>query len=190
MADEKARIIQEWPEPWKIKDIQSFLGFTNFYRWFIHNYSEITIPLTWLTLKGMTWNFTQECCSTFELLKKAFTSAPILMHWILTNLWLCKLMLWITLSQPFFPCTLWMVNFILLLSTLRPFPMLSWTMMFMTKSCWQFTKHSNTGDTTLRDLHSWPMLSPITRIWSTTLRWSFSRDNKHDGPNTSPSLTW
>ena len=33
MADEKVKIIQEWPEPQKIKDIQSFLGFANFYRW-------------------------------------------------------------------------------------------------------------------------------------------------------------
>ena len=43
---------------------------------------EITVLLTWLTQKGTTWTFTPNCCSTFELLKKAFTSAPILMHWI------------------------------------------------------------------------------------------------------------
>ena len=30
MADEKVKIIQEWPEPQKIKDIQSFLGLANF----------------------------------------------------------------------------------------------------------------------------------------------------------------
>ena len=82
MADKKVKIIQEWPEPWKIKDIQSFPGFANFYRQFIHNYSEITVPLTRLTWKGTTWNFTLECRSAFELLKKAFTSAPILTHWI------------------------------------------------------------------------------------------------------------
>ena len=80
MADEKVKIIQEWPEPQKIKDIQSFLGFANFYRQFIHNYSEITVPLTRLTRKGTTWNFTLEFCSAFELLKKAFTSALILTH--------------------------------------------------------------------------------------------------------------
>ena len=82
MADKKVKIIQEWPEPWKIKDIQSFLGFVNFYKQFIHNYLEITVPLTQLTQKGNTLNFTPECHSTFELLKKGFTSAPILMHWI------------------------------------------------------------------------------------------------------------
>ena len=103
MANKKVKIIQEWPEPQKIKDIQSFLGFTNFYRQFIHNYSEITVPLTRLTRKGYTWNFTQECCSTFELLKKGFTSALILTHWIPDQPLLWKPTLWITLSQPFFP---------------------------------------------------------------------------------------
>ena len=32
MAHEKVKIIQEWLEPQNIKDIQSFLGFANFYR--------------------------------------------------------------------------------------------------------------------------------------------------------------
>ena len=43
---------------------------------------EITVPLTRLTWKGTTWNFTLECHSAFELLKKAFTSTLILTHWI------------------------------------------------------------------------------------------------------------
>ena len=31
MADDKVKIIQDWLEPRKVKDIQSFLGFANFY---------------------------------------------------------------------------------------------------------------------------------------------------------------
>ena len=49
MSDNKVKIIQDWLEPKKVKDIQSFLGFANFYRWFIFNYSDIVIPLTCLT---------------------------------------------------------------------------------------------------------------------------------------------
>jgi len=49
MSDNKVKIIQDWPEPKKVKDIQSFLGFTNFYHWFIFNYLDIVIPLTYLT---------------------------------------------------------------------------------------------------------------------------------------------
>ena len=31
MSDNKVKIIQDWLEPKKVKNIQSFLGFTNFY---------------------------------------------------------------------------------------------------------------------------------------------------------------
>jgi Reverse transcriptase (RNA-dependent DNA polymerase)/RNase H-like domain found in reverse transcriptase len=82
MAEDKISAIQDWPEPRKVKDVQSFLGFANFYRRFIYNYSNITVPLMHLTRKGTPWNFTDECRSTFETLKKAFTMAPILSFWI------------------------------------------------------------------------------------------------------------
>ena len=38
MSVEKIKAIQDWPEPRKVKDIQSFLGFANFYCRFIHKY--------------------------------------------------------------------------------------------------------------------------------------------------------
>src|SRR5882724_6263554 len=83
MAPYKVQIIQYWPEPRKVKDIQSFLGFTKFYHRFIFGYSEITVPLTHFTHKGTPWHFTNECRSAFEALKKVFTTAPVLTHWIL-----------------------------------------------------------------------------------------------------------
>ena len=49
MFNNKVKIIQDWPEPKKVKDIQSFLGFANFYHWFIFNYSDIIILLIYLT---------------------------------------------------------------------------------------------------------------------------------------------
>ena len=52
MAPEKVQTICDWPEPHKVKDIQSFLGFANFYHRFIFNYSDIVVPLTRLTCKG------------------------------------------------------------------------------------------------------------------------------------------
>jgi hypothetical protein len=81
MDKTKIQAIQDWPEPRKVKDIQSFLGFANFYRRFIHNYSEIVIPLTRLTRKDTPWNFDDKCRSAFTKLKDAFISAPILTHW-------------------------------------------------------------------------------------------------------------
>ena len=82
MSDDKVKIIQNWPEPKKVKDIQFFLGFANFYHWFIFNYLDIVIPLTCLTWKDIPWKFNSSCQDAFNSLKKAFTSAPILTHWI------------------------------------------------------------------------------------------------------------
>ena len=56
MSDTKVKTIQECLEQKKIKDIQSFLGFANFYRHFIFNYSDIVILLTCLTRKDTLWN--------------------------------------------------------------------------------------------------------------------------------------
>jgi len=77
MSDAKVKTIQEWPEPKKVKDIQSFLGFANFYRRFIFNYSDIVIPLTRLTRKDTPWNFNENCRKAFNTLKQAFTTAPV-----------------------------------------------------------------------------------------------------------------
>ena len=82
MPDIKVKTIQEWPEPKKVKDIQSFLGFANFYRHFIFNYSDIVIPLTRLTRKNTPWNFDEKCRVVFNTLKQAFISASILTYWV------------------------------------------------------------------------------------------------------------
>ena len=49
MAQNKIQAIQDWPEPCKVWDIMSFLGFANFYCHFIYGYSEITVLLMRLT---------------------------------------------------------------------------------------------------------------------------------------------
>ena len=82
MSPDKIQTISDWPEPHKVKDIQSFLGFANFYRRFIFNYSNIVVPLTRLTRKDAPWNFSEPCRQSFNALKKAFTTAPILTHFI------------------------------------------------------------------------------------------------------------
>src|ERR1700733_11834265 len=82
MDPAKVQTIQDWPEPRKVKDVQSFLGFANFYRRFIHEYSDIVVPLTRLTRKDLKWNFSDTCRDAFNKLKTAFLSAPVLTHWI------------------------------------------------------------------------------------------------------------
>jgi len=82
MSNTKVKTIQKWPEPKKVKDIQSFLGFANFYKHFIFNYSDIVILLTHLTRKNTPWNFDDNCKIAFNTLKQAFTSTPILTYWV------------------------------------------------------------------------------------------------------------
>jgi hypothetical protein len=82
MDQAKVKVIQDWPEPQKVKDIQSFLRFANFYWRFIDRYSDIVLTLTCLTRKKVPRTFTNQCHDTFNKLKTAFTSTPILSHFI------------------------------------------------------------------------------------------------------------
>ena len=70
--------IAAWPTPAKVKDVQSFFGFTNFYHWFIPDYSTVTCPLLNLTKKDNHWDWTPTCQQSFDRLKKLFLSHPIL----------------------------------------------------------------------------------------------------------------
>ena len=45
MKKEKVKAIKEWKTLTKVKDIKSFLGFANFYRQFIKDFSHIAVPL-------------------------------------------------------------------------------------------------------------------------------------------------
>jgi len=54
MSNIQMKTIQDWSKPKKVKDIQSFLGFANFYKHFIYNYSNIVIPLTCLDKKDIS----------------------------------------------------------------------------------------------------------------------------------------
>ena len=74
MASNKIKIIQDWLKPRKVKDIQSFLRFANFYYGFIYRYLDIIILLICLTQKNFLWNFDNSCHKAFDILKKRFTS--------------------------------------------------------------------------------------------------------------------
>ena len=41
----KVEAIKNWPRPITVSDVRSYLGFTNYYRRFIHKYTEIAQPL-------------------------------------------------------------------------------------------------------------------------------------------------
>ncbi len=68
----KIQAVTEWPQPSTIKELQRFLGFANFYRHFIRNYSMIASPFTSL-LKGKPSKLmrTNEATSAFTKLKSS-----------------------------------------------------------------------------------------------------------------------
>lgn len=78
MDQEKVKAIAEWAQPTTVKAVRSFLGFANYYRMFIKNYSALALPLTALTKKGKVFEWTKECEKAFQLLKQRFMEDPIL----------------------------------------------------------------------------------------------------------------
>jgi len=55
MSNDKVQAVLSWKIPKSLTEVQSFLGFANFYRRFIQDYSKIARPLTELTKKTEKW---------------------------------------------------------------------------------------------------------------------------------------
>jgi len=86
MSQDKVEAILSWNSPTSVKETQSFLGFANFYRRFIQDYSRIARPMTELTKKSETkWEWTPEAETAFKELKHRFTTAPVLGHFDAAN---------------------------------------------------------------------------------------------------------
>ena len=49
------KAVQDWAKPQNVRDIQSFLGFANYYRRFVKNLARVSIPLMDLTRKNVLW---------------------------------------------------------------------------------------------------------------------------------------
>lgn len=76
----KIQAVVEWPQPENRKQLQRFLGFANFYRRFIRNYSSVATPLTKLTSSKLPFVWSPDAEQAFQTLKERFTSAPVLIH--------------------------------------------------------------------------------------------------------------
>jgi len=78
MNPAKVSAIQEWKAPTTAKGVLGFLGFANFYRRFIKDFSKLSSPLHALTKKDVKYQWNKEADDGFEALKKAFVSASVL----------------------------------------------------------------------------------------------------------------
>jgi hypothetical protein len=78
MDPDKIKAIHEWEAPKTVKGVRGFLGFANFYRKFIRNFSDVVRPLTALTLKDAPFQWDRSAQEAFERLKKMFTEGSLL----------------------------------------------------------------------------------------------------------------
>ena len=81
MDPRKIEIVKNWGKLQTKKDIQRFLGFTNFYRRFIQNFAKIAEPLN-MALRKLPNNanpkITEEMEAAKDLLISKITSDPVL----------------------------------------------------------------------------------------------------------------
>jgi hypothetical protein len=90
MEPSRVATIQDWPMPEIVRDILAFLGFANWYRWFIRSYASIIVVLTDLlrkpkdgpvrTVKDKGSVMTLEARAAVNLLKEKFAEMVSLNH--------------------------------------------------------------------------------------------------------------
>lgn len=70
--------IANWPTPTDAKQLRSFLGLSGYYRKFIKGYSSISRPLIDLLKKHAIFQWSPQLQISFDALKQALISAPVL----------------------------------------------------------------------------------------------------------------
>lgn len=76
----KISAVEHWSAPKNLHDLRSFLGLCSYYRRFVEGFATIAKPLHRLTEKSRSFLWTQECQESFEKLKQALITAPILCY--------------------------------------------------------------------------------------------------------------
>ena len=82
----KVEAIKNWPRPITVNDVRSYLGFTNYYRRFIHKYAQIAQALNKLisddnaTKKKKKVEWDEKCEEAFLKLKELCCNPPVLAY--------------------------------------------------------------------------------------------------------------
>ena len=75
---ETVETVMQWRRPRNKRELQSFLGFANYYREFIKNHSELVEPMSRLVKKNLDFEWNEEAQKAFDLTKEKLCSAPVL----------------------------------------------------------------------------------------------------------------
>ena len=78
MTHEAVEKVQNWPVPKCTKEVESFLGFANYYRDHIKGFAEVTAGLYQLTGSKATFQWKKEHDQDFRKLKLLLSEAPLL----------------------------------------------------------------------------------------------------------------
>lgn len=78
MDPTKTAAIRNWPVPTTLKELQEFLGLTNYYRRFVKAYADKSLPLSALLRKNQKFKWESEQQKAFETLKAEYTDDKIL----------------------------------------------------------------------------------------------------------------
>ena len=81
MDPSKVEAVCTWPTPKNLREVRGFLGFANFYRRFIKDFSKVARPLHDLTKKETPWQWDDPQQAAFIALRDAFVSSTILTLW-------------------------------------------------------------------------------------------------------------
>jgi len=76
----KVKVIVNWTTSINLKEVQSFVKFVNFYRYFIKNFSKLVKLFTQLTRKNTSFVWNEVCVQAFDDLKKQISSISVLWH--------------------------------------------------------------------------------------------------------------
>ena len=74
----KIESVTNWPIPKNVKQVRSFFGLCSYHRRYVRNFADIARPLHKLTEKNVKFEWTDSCQESFDTLKRALTTAPIL----------------------------------------------------------------------------------------------------------------
>ena len=74
----KVRAVTEYPRPKNVSEVRSFLGLAGYYRKFIKEFTKLASPLYSLLKKRISFEWDEDKENSFQKLKEALTSAPVL----------------------------------------------------------------------------------------------------------------
>ena len=75
---DKVSVINDWPVPKNLTELQAFLGTVGYYQQYVEGFAAKARPLTKLNSKKKKFECTQNCQEAFEVLKQSLLQAPVL----------------------------------------------------------------------------------------------------------------